>query len=202
MEGEKTESPMATGSDPIAMSHVVLTGFMASGKTAVGRRLAKRLGYDFVDTDHLIEARLGMPIADYFARYGEPEFRRIEHEVVSTLVPAHPSVIATGGGTFVQEANREPLRRLGPVVCLVTSLETILERVGRNDKRPLAAGADAALRLGKLLDERRPHYRTADVMVETDGLSVDQAAARVATAIAPRLRERGVPVPVATEEEG
>jgi len=171
------------------MSHVVLTGFMASGKTAVGRRLAKRLGYDFIDTDQLIEDRVGMPIADFFSRYGESEFRRIEHEVVAALAPPRAAVIATGGGTFVQHANREPLRRLGPVVCLVTSLETILERVGRNDKRPLAAGEDAALRLGNLLEDRMPHYRAADVMVETDGLSIDQAVARVANTLAPRLRE-------------
>ncbi len=173
------------------MSHVVLIGFMASGKTAVGRRLARRLGYDFIDTDQIIEEKIGMPIAEFFSRHGEIEFRRVEHEVVTTLAPARASVIATGGGTFVQAANREPLRRLGPVVCLVTSLETVLERVGRNDKRPLAAGEDAAARLGKLLEERLPHYRGADVMVETDGLTVDQAVVRVATVLAPRLRERG-----------
>lgn len=182
------------------MSHVVLIGFMGSGKTAVGRRLARRLGYDFIDTDHLIEERVGMPIPEFFERRGEAEFRRVEHEVIKALAPARPSVIATGGGTFVQPANRDPLRRLGPVVCLVTSLETALERVARNDNRPLASGKDAAARLGKLLEERLPHYRTADVMVETDGLSVDQAVTRVANALAPRLHGRApkTPHPVAT----
>jgi len=174
------------------MSHVVLIGFMGSGKTAVGRRLARRLGYDFIDTDHLIEQRIGMPISEFFSRHGEAEFRRIEHEMVESLAPVRPSVIATGGGTFIQLNNRDALRRLGPVVCLVTSLETALERVGRNDSRPLASGKDAVTRLGKLLEERLPHYRTADVMVETDGLSVEQAVARVATALAPRLRDHGI----------
>lgn len=161
---------------------------MATGKTAVGRRLAKRLGFDFLDTDQLIEERERQPVSAIFAARGEAEFRRIERELVASLAPARPTVIATGGGTFVDESNRTMLRRLGPVVCLITSLETTLERVGRNDKRPLATGAGAAERLATLLESRRPFYRMADVLVETDGLTVEQAVARVATAIAPRLR--------------
>lgn len=170
------------------MSHVVLTGFMASGKTAVGRRLARRLGYEFIDTDQVIEEKTGCAIADLFASSGEPAFRALERATIASLVPSVPSVIATGGGTFVDADNRAALRRLGTVVCLVSSPETILERVGRSDKRPLAQGPDAAQRLAKLYETRLPFYRMADVMVETDGLTVDQAVARVASAIAPRLR--------------
>lgn len=170
------------------MLHVVLTGFMASGKTAVGRRLARRLGYDFVDTDQLIEDRAGRSIPEIFAADGEAAFRQMERDTIAGLAPPQPAVIATGGGTFVDAENRAALHRLGPVVCLVTSPEVILERVGRSDKRPLAQGPDAAERLRKLFEARLPFYRMADVMVETDGLSVDQAAARVAAAIAPRLK--------------
>lgn len=176
------------------MTHVVLIGFMASGKSAVGRRLARRLGYEFVDTDQVIEDRENATVAEIFSSRGEAEFRRLERDTIASLHLERPSVIATGGGTFVSEANRTVLKALGPVVCLVTSLETILERVGRNEKRPLASGPGAAERLAKLLEERRPFYRLADVMVETDGLSVDAAVARVAAALAPRLRagaERG-----------
>ena len=173
------------------MLHIVLTGFMASGKTAVGRRLARRLGYDFLDTDHLIEQRAGCSIPEIFQRGGEAAFRQMEKDTIAALHPEHPTVIATGGGTFVDADNRAALRRLGPVVCLVTSTETILERVSRSDKRPLAAGADAAERMTALYESRLPSYRKADVMVETDGLTVDQAAARVAAAIAPRLKDRG-----------
>ena len=170
------------------MPHVVLTGFMASGKTAVGRRLARRLGYDFVDTDHAIEGKAGCTIPEIFARDGEAAFRRMERESIAALAPARPSVIATGGGAFMDADNRAALHRLGTVVCLVTSPEVILERVGRSGKRPLAAGPDAAEHLAKLYESRLPFYRMADVMVETDGLTVEQAAARVAAAIAPRLR--------------
>jgi shikimate kinase len=170
------------------MFHVVLTGFMASGKSAVGKRLARRLGYDFVDTDQTIEEKAGCTIPEIFARDGEAAFRRMEKDTIAALAPERPSVIATGGGTFVDADNRAALHKLGAVVCLVTSPEVILERVKRSDKRPLAQGPDAAERLLKLYESRLPFYRMADVMVETDGLTVDQAAQRVAAAIAPRLR--------------
>lgn len=173
------------------MLHIVLTGFMASGKTAVGRRLARRLGYDFLDTDQMIEDAAGCSIPEIFARDGEPAFRQRERDTIAVLSPARPSVIATGGGTFVDPDNRAALHKLGVVVCLVTSPEVILERVSRSDKRPLASGPDAAERLAKLYEARLPFYRMADVMVETDGLTVEQAAARVAAAIAPRLRHAG-----------
>jgi shikimate kinase len=169
------------------VKHVVLTGFMAVGKTAVGRRLAKRLGYDFIDTDQLIEQQGGMTIAQMFERLGEAAFRERERRVIAELLPAKPTVIATGGGTFVDEENRHRLKHLGVVVCLVTSLETILDRVGRNDARPLAQG-DARRRLTELYELRKPAYGKADVLVETEGLTVDQAASRVSAMIAPHLK--------------
>lgn len=176
------------------MKHVVLTGFMAVGKTAVGRRLAKRLGYDFVDTDQLIEQQSGMTIAQMFEGLGEAEFRERERRTIAELAPAKPTVIATGGGTFVDEANRRRLKHLGVVVCLVTSLETILDRVARNDARPLAQG-DARRRLTELYELRKPAYGKADVLVETEGLTVDQAASRVFTMIAPYLKGNATEAP-------
>jgi len=169
------------------VKHVVLTGFMAVGKTAVGRRLAKRLGYDFIDTDQLIEQRAGMTIAEMFEKLGEAGFRARERQVISELTLSKPTVIATGGGTFVDEQNRRRLKHLGVVVCLITSLETILDRVGRNDARPLAQG-DARRRLSELYEVRKPAYGKADVLVETEGLTVDQAVSRVSTMIAPHLK--------------
>ena len=169
------------------MNHVVLTGFMAVGKTAVGKRLARRLGRKFLDTDHVIETREGTSIREIFDKRGESEFRRIEREVVAGLEPEGPSIISTGGGTFVDERNREALRRLGIVVCLVTSIETVIERAGRGGKRPLADGASRD-RLEKLYNERMEAYRHADVLVETDGLTLDQSVARVLKMIEPRLK--------------
>ena len=169
------------------MKHVVLTGFMAVGKTAVGRRLARRLGYEFIDTDQLIEQQSGMTITRIFEELGEAEFRARERQTIAELTPVRPTVIATGGGTFVDEANRSKLKSLGVVVCLVTSLETILDRVGRNDARPLAQG-EARRRLTELYEARKPAYGKADVLVETDGLSVDQAVSRVSAMIGPYVK--------------
>jgi shikimate kinase len=170
------------------VKHVVLTGFMAVGKTAVGRRLAKRLGYEFVDTDRLIEQEAGSSVAEIFEKLGETEFRRLERALVGGLVLKTPTVVATGGGTFVDEENQRALKALGVVVCLVTSLETVLQRVGRNDSRPLARG-DARPRLVELYEKRKPAYGRADVLVETDGLSVEQAVSRVLTMIAPYIKD-------------
>jgi len=169
------------------VKHVVLTGFMAVGKTAIGRRLAKRLGYEFVDTDQLIEQQAGMTISEMFESLGEPGFRERERRVIAALAPEKATVIATGGGTFVDEENRRRLKHLGVVVCLVTSIETILDRVGRNDARPLAQG-DARRHLTELYELRKPAYGKADVLVETDGLTVDQAVSRVSAMIAPHLK--------------
>jgi shikimate kinase len=174
------------------MKHVVLTGFMASGKTAVGRRLARRLRWDFLDTDKLIEERQGRTIAEIFATDGEEAFRDIEHATIVGLAGElqRPTVIATGGGSFAAERNRKPLRRLGVVVCLVVSLPTILARIRRGTGvRPLAAGDDAEQRLKALLEKRMPAYRRADVLVETDGLTVDGAVSRVLSMIEPRLKK-------------
>ncbi len=169
------------------MRHIVLIGFMASGKTAVGRRMAARLGWEFLDMDALIEQREGRAISEIFAADGEAEFRRIESDIVASLRPEAPTVVATGGGTFVDERNRDALSKLGVVVCLMISIDTVLDRVRRNDKRPLAAGADGEERVRNLYEQRMPVYRTADVLVETDGLSIDQSVSRVLAMVQPRL---------------
>ncbi len=169
------------------MKHLILTGFMAVGKTAVGKRIARRLGREFIDTDSVIEERESMSIREIFETRGEPEFRRIEREVVAGLTPDGPAVISTGGGTFVDARNREALGKLGVVVCLVTSIDTIVERVQRGGKRPLADG-DARERLSRLYEERMEAYRQADVLIKTDGLTLEQSIDRVLKMIKPRLR--------------
>jgi shikimate kinase len=160
---------------------------MAAGKSIVGRRLAQRLERAFIDTDFLIEEREGTTIADIFEKHGEDGFRSVEREVIEGLRPDSPAVIATGGGTFVDEENRRRLKRMGVVVSLVTSLDTVIERISRAEgARPLAT-ADRE-KLGDLLASRMPAYRMADIIVETDGLGVEQAVSRVLSMVEPRLR--------------
>ncbi|MCS7040296.1 MAG: AAA family ATPase, partial [Caldilineales bacterium] len=119
-------SNSATASPP----NLVLTGFMGTGKTAVGRAVAARLGRPFVDMDEWIARRAGMSIAEIFARQGEGAFRAMEAELVRELAGQRGLVIATGGGALVDPTNRETFCRTGLVICLTASVEAILARVG------------------------------------------------------------------------
>ncbi len=170
------------------MTQVIFTGFMASGKSAVGRRLARRLSRPFIDLDQQIEKRQGRSIAAIFDSDGEAAFREMERVAVDVLAGEPESVIATGGGTFMDPVNRDRLRELGVVVFLATGLETIMKRVLRNGKRPLASGEGAEKRIRDLWQQRLPVYGQADITIETDGLTVEQSAARVQLMIEPWLK--------------
>lgn len=164
--------------------NVVLTGFMGTGKTTVGRLLAARLGYELVDTDAVIVERFG-PIADIFASSGEEEFRRIEREVAADLATLDRLVISTGGRLLLDPVNADVLGGTGRVFCLTASVDTILARVAPDGVavgRPLLAGADARERVTALLSERAAGYAQFEQVV-TDGRSphevVDDIVARL-----------------------
>lgn len=169
--------------------NIVLTGFMGTGKTAVGKRLAKRLGWRFVDVDQLIEAAAKMPIARIFAERGEAVFRRLERRAINRVIHAHQQVIATGGGAFVDPQNRARLRASGPVICLTARPRTILARVGHKAQtRPLLAGhADPLSRIRTLLGQRARAYAQADLVIDTSELSVDEVMERLWGELSPRL---------------
>ncbi|GIW40429.1 MAG: shikimate kinase [Candidatus Binatia bacterium] len=158
---------------------IALTGFMGTGKTAVGRALAERLGWKFVDTDTRIEEMEGSSVAEIFARKGELYFRRREREVVERLVGEKKVVVATGGGTIVDPRNRELLRAAGPLVCLRASPEEI-ERRTQGPERPLLEGAaNRSERIRTLLAEREAAYAGADYHVDTNGLEVEQVVEKI-----------------------
>lgn len=167
--------------------NVVLTGFMGSGKSTGGRRLARRLGFDFVDTDDLIESEHG-PIADLFAVHGEPRFRELERETVAGLARTHRHVIATGGGTMLDRDTERLLGGSGRVFCLAASPEAILDRVlhSRSSKtRPLLEEADPAARVHELLSDRMARYRRFP-QVSTDAGDPDTVAGRLETLVRTR----------------
>ena len=169
--------------------NIILTGFMGTGKTAVGKRLAKRLGWKFVDLDQLIEQSAGMPIARIFAERSEPVFRRLERRCIARVVHGDHQVVATGGGAMVDPQNRGRLRASGLVVCLTARPQAILARVGRRiSARPLLAGTSNPIgRIRVLLNQRAQAYAQADLTLDTSELSVDQVADRLWEQLSPCL---------------
>jgi len=166
---------------------MILTGFMATGKTEVGRRLAALLDAPFLDTDALVESTTGRTIADIFARDGEPSFRALEREAVERACRVADAVVATGGGTLLDADNRRRLADAGPVVCLTATPEELVRRVGGGADRPLLA--DFSDRLGRvraLLDERAEAYASAAYTIDTTGLRIDDVVERVRSLVAGR----------------
>ena len=169
--------------------NIILTGFMGTGKTSVGKRLAKRLGWKFVDVDELIEAGAKMPIPRIFSERGETVFRRLERRCISRVVKHRDQVIATGGGAFVDPQSRARLRVSGPVICLTARPAVILARVGRQlFSRPmLADSANPLARIRALLAQRAKTYAQADVTIDTSDRSVDEVAERIWEQLRPSL---------------
>ena len=164
--------------------NVVIFGFMGVGKTTVGRLLAPRLGYRFVDSDTEAEREAGMRVEEVFARMGEPAFRELERRVIRRLSMGDGQVIALGGGAVLNPANVEALRRTGRMILLTASPEEISLRTRGDSSRPLLAGGDKLTRIRSLLDERRGRYiAAADMVVDTNGVP----PIRVTAAILSRL---------------
>jgi shikimate kinase len=149
--------------------NIFLIGPMGSGKTAVGKYLARVLDYPFLDSDHEIERRTGADIPLIFEREGETGFRQRERDVIADLTTRERIVLATGGGAVIEAATRAYLKARGWVVYLETSVAQQAERAGRTRHRPMLHGSDPMLRLAELLRVREPLYREiADLAVSTD----------------------------------
>lgn len=147
---------------------LILIGLPGSGKSTVGRQLARRLGLRFTDSDHVIEQRIGCSIRSFFEREGEEAFRDIEEQVIADLCAGEASVIATGGGAVLRPSNRQCLRACGDVFYLYSTPEDVFRRVRHDKERPLLQVADPLARLRELFAQRDPLYReTAHFVIET-----------------------------------
>lgn len=168
--------------------NLYLTGFMGSGKSAVGRILAKRLKRPFVDLDALIVRRAGLSILDIFEKRGERAFRALEKKLLVQVSRREKTVIALGGGALLDAGSRRRVKATGAVILLSCSKQELLKRLKRQTvERPLLAGFPLTQRVAALLKSRRPHYlRTADVRITTTALSPRTAAVRAARILAVR----------------
>jgi shikimate kinase len=145
---------------------IVLVGMMGAGKSTIGRRLSARLGIPFLDADSEIElAHAGMTIPEIFAAHGEPYFRDGEARVIARLLDSGPAVIATGGGAVMREETRERIRDKAVSIWLKADADIIMRRVKRRSDRPLLHTADPEATIGRLIGEREPVYRLADLTV-------------------------------------
>ena len=162
-------------------------GMMGSGKTAVGKALAARLGAPFLDSDAAIEEAAQASIPEIFARDGEPFFRDREAEVIARLLAGPPAVVSTGGGAYMAERNRRAISMAGVALWLDVDLETLWERVRHKDTRPLLRTPDPKGTLAELYDKRVPIYRLADLSVRAEPkFSIDETASRALTVLAAR----------------
>ena len=158
---------------------VVLVGLMGAGKSCVGRRLAQRLGLEFIDADAEFEAAAGCTISDYFARYGEASFRDGERKVIARLLDGRPVILATGGGAFVDPATRARIKATGTSVWIRADLELLLKRTVGRDHRPLLKQGDPREILGRLMEARYPIYAEADIIVDSTDEAAEATVARV-----------------------
>ncbi|MBI3880174.1 MAG: shikimate kinase [Verrucomicrobia bacterium] len=158
------------------LRNIALIGFMGVGKSSVGRMAAAALGYDFVDTDELIEQRAGAKVPEIFQHQGEPAFREMERAILRELAGWSRKVVATGGGLAAQPGNLDELKRHALVVCLWAAPETVWERVRHQTHRPLLNVPDPVARIRELLAEREPFYKQADLLLTTDQRSSKQLA--------------------------
>lgn len=153
--------------------NIILIGYMGSGKSTVGRKAAKAVEYNFLDTDALIEKEEGMTISKLFEEKGEPYFREKETETIRKLI-AEPkgNIIATGGGLPMKEGNAELLKELGTVIYLKAGTDTLMKRLSGDTARPLLKNGDLREKIETMLAIRGPVYEAcADLVLQTDNMS-------------------------------
>ena len=161
------------------MRNIVLIGFMGTGKSSVGKRLAQALAWDFFDTDFEIGEATNLSVTEIFRLHGEKRFRSEESIVVAKLSQLDHIVIATGGGTVLNPLNWRALANNGIVIGLHASLEAILGRIGHKNDRPLLKGSKEVIE--KLWSERQVSYAQADYMVDTSQKDIDEVVKEILT---------------------
>ena len=175
---KSTQATSAVFDKPIA-----LVGLMGSGKSAIGRRLAKKLGLTFADSDQLVSKMAGVSIADIFDLAGEAKFRDMEFRAIQNQLQQPPHVLATGGGAFCEPETAALLRKNATVVWLQASPRTLLKRIGDITSRPLLQNGPPLEILQQLQTDRVPFYREAHIHLNTDGMTTPKSVATLVNAL-------------------
>lgn len=171
-----------SGTKLLNKRNVFLVGFMGTGKTTIGKELAKMMGRKFQDLDAELEKRLGQSVVDYFAEFGEAKFREAEERVAVELSTTNNRVIATGGGTILNPRIYEALDATGLLICLYTQRDDLVDRLKRNDKRPLVRGQspeEIKVKVDQLLKERSEKYERVKIRIDTSDLTPMAAARKI-----------------------
>lgn len=168
---------------------VALVGLMGAGKSAIGKRLALRLGLPFVDADDEIERAAGCTIAEIFEKYGEAEFRAGERRVIARLLERPPHVLSTGGGAYMDPETRALMGRHAITVWLRADLDVLYDRVRKRGHRPLLREGDPREILARLMAQRYPVYAEADIVVESTAQPADRTTEQVVEALAAWLQK-------------
>lgn len=161
------------------MRNIILVGFMGTGKTVVGKKVAERLNLRYVSTDDVIEEREQRPISEIFATEDEPYFRTVEKEVVKEVSQMENVVIAAGGGAVLDEENVRNLKAHGVMICLSATPQAILKRTKEDSARPLLKVEDPKKKIKELLRLRAPYYAKADYTIDTSNLTVEEVVGKV-----------------------
>lgn len=167
-------------SSNLQLPNLLLAGFMGTGKSTLGRWLARAWQRPFIDTDEQVERLAGKSIATIFAQDGEAAFRAFEREVVTSQLPSHGAVIACGGGLVIPEGMGALVASKGVLVTLFASPEAVMRRTGGRDHRPLLAGEDAQEKIRQLMAAREQAYLACGAAVYTDGRTLQELAGAVA----------------------
>lgn len=163
----------------LIMSNIYLVGFMGTGKTSVGKLLARKKNWQFVDLDDLIELRQRQRIADIFAAKGEPYFRRVEKETLKEITKENKFVVACGGGIVIDKENIRIMKETGKIICLSATPEVILKRTSGFSHRPLLNVENPREKIELLLKMRSPFYAQADKMIDTSRMSIEEAVDKI-----------------------
>jgi shikimate kinase len=186
---ENVDDARPATANPAITRTIALVGLMGAGKSAIGKRLAQRLGLPFVDADIEIEAAAGCTIEEFFERFGEAEFRAGERRVIQRLLEGPPHVLATGGGAFMDPRTRELMHAQATTIWLRADLPVLLERVARRTNRPLLKNGDPRGTLERLMAIRYPIYAEADLTVDSLDAPADRTAEDVHASL---LRHLGI----------